>query len=80
MEQTAHILTVPGGGTLHCDWGLPTKQCLLTLPGAMPVTMTWRNQRDPAQRRGVARVSGTVRKHRPGAPLNGVILTLNVAI
>ncbi|HHZ6227949.1 TPA: type VI secretion system membrane subunit TssM [Escherichia coli] len=80
MEQTAHILTVPGGGTLHCDWWFTNEAVLIDTAGRYArhddggeISAT---QRNAGEWHGFL---GLLRKHRPGAPLNGVILTLNVA-
>lgn len=80
MEQTAHILTVPGGGTLHCDWWFTNEAVLIDTAGRYArhddggeISAT---QRNAGEWQGFL---GLLRKHRPGAPLNGVILTLNVA-
>ncbi len=80
MEQTAHILTVPGGGTLHCDWWFTNEAVLIDTAGRYArhddggeISAT---QRNAGEWQGFL---GLLRKHRPGAPLNGVILTLIVA-
>ncbi len=33
MEQTSRILTVPGGGTLHCDWWFTNEAVLIDTAG-----------------------------------------------
>ncbi|MDI5536327.1 hypothetical protein MJM28_31225, partial [Salmonella enterica subsp. enterica serovar Montevideo] len=33
MEQTSRILTVPGGGTLHCDWWFTNEAVLIDMFG-----------------------------------------------
>lgn len=80
MEQTSRILTVPGGGTLHCDWWFTNEAVLIDTAGRYArhddggeASAT---QRNAGEWQGFL---GLLRKHRPGAPLNGVILTLNVA-
>ncbi|EAS1385078.1 type VI secretion system membrane subunit TssM [Salmonella enterica] len=80
MEQTSRILTVPGGGTLHCDWWFTNEAVLIDTAGRYArhddggeVSAA---QRNAGEWQGFL---GLLRKHRPGAPLNGVILTLNVA-
>lgn len=80
MEQSSHILTVPGGGTLHCDWWFTNEAVLIDTAGRYA-------RHDDGGEAGAARRNagewqgflGLLRKHRPGAPLNGVIVTLNVA-
>lgn len=80
MEQTSRILTVPGGGTLHCDWWFTNEAVLIDTAGryARHDDSDDGNatQRNAGEWLGFL---GLLRKHRPGAPLNGVILTLNVA-
>ncbi|EAZ9182748.1 type VI secretion system membrane subunit TssM [Salmonella enterica] len=80
MEQTSRILMVPGGGTLHCDWWFTNEAVLIDTAGRYTrhddggeASAT---QRNAGEWQGFL---GLLRKHRPGAPLNGVILTLNVA-
>ncbi|ELT4732574.1 type VI secretion system membrane subunit TssM [Salmonella enterica] len=80
MEQTSRILTVPGGGTLHCDWWFTNEAVLIDTAGRYARHDDGREvsaaQRNAGEWQGFL---GLLRKHRPGAPLNGVILTLNVA-
>ncbi|WP_318371748.1 type VI secretion system membrane subunit TssM [Enterobacter sp.] len=80
MEQTSRILTVPGGGTLHCDWWFTNEAVLIDTAGR------YARHDDGGEGSTAQRNAGEwlgflslLRKHRPGAPLNGVILTLNVA-
>lgn len=80
MEQTSRILTVPGGGTLHCDWWFTNEAVLIDTAGR------YARHDDGGEGNASQRNAGEwlgflslLRKHRPGAPLNGVILTLNVA-
>lgn len=80
MEQTSRILTVPGGGTLHCDWWFTNEAVLIDTAGR------YARHDDGGEASAVQRNAGEwqgflglLRKHRPAAPLNGVILTLNVA-
>ncbi|EHX6248656.1 type VI secretion system membrane subunit TssM [Salmonella enterica subsp. enterica serovar Mikawasima] len=79
MEQTSRILTVPGGGTLHCDWWFTNEAVLIDTAGRYArhddggeVSAA---QRNAGEWQGFL---GLLRKHRPGAPLNGVILTLRL--
>ncbi|ECI5201774.1 type VI secretion system membrane subunit TssM [Salmonella enterica subsp. enterica] len=80
MEQTSRILTVPGGGTLHCDWWFTNEAVLIDTAGRYARHDDGGEasaaQRNAGEWQGFL---GLLRKHRPGAPLNGVILTLNVA-
>lgn len=80
MEQTSRILTAPGGGTLHCDWWFTNEAVLIDTAGR------YARHDDSGEGSASQRNAGEwlgflslLRKHRPGAPLNGVILTLNVA-
>ncbi|MGV4277130.1 type VI secretion system membrane subunit TssM [Citrobacter farmeri] len=80
MEQTSRILTVPGGGTLHCDWWFTNEAVLIDTAGR------YTRHDDGGEGNASQRNAGEwlgflnlLRKYRPGAPLNGVILTLNVA-
>ncbi|HDI5751086.1 TPA: type VI secretion system membrane subunit TssM, partial [Salmonella enterica subsp. enterica serovar Paratyphi C] len=80
MEQTSRILTMPGGGTLHCDWWFTNEAVLIDTAGRYARHDDGGEasaaQRNAGEWQGFL---GLLRKHRPGAPLNGVILTLNVA-
>lgn len=80
MEQTVHILNVPGGGTLHCDWWFTNEAVLIDTAGRYARHddggETNATQRNAGEWQGFL---GLLRKHRPNAPLNGVLLTLNVA-
>lgn len=80
MEQTSRILTVPGVGTLHCDWWFTNEAVLIDTAGRYARHDDGGEasaaQRNAGEWQGFL---GLLRKHRPGAPLNGVILTLNVA-
>ncbi|HDI5804005.1 TPA: type VI secretion system membrane subunit TssM, partial [Salmonella enterica subsp. enterica serovar Choleraesuis] len=80
MEQTSRILTVPGGGTLHCDWWFTNEAVLIDTAGRYARHDDGGEasaaQRNAGEWQGFL---GLLRKHRPGAPFNGVILTLNVA-
>lgn len=80
MEQTSRILTVPGGGTLHCDWWFTNEAVLIDTAGRY-ARHDDGGEASAAQRNAGEWLGflGLLRKHRPGAPLNGVILTLNVA-
>ncbi|MBV7407025.1 type VI secretion system membrane subunit TssM [Enterobacter sp. ENT03] len=80
MEQTSRILTVPGGGTLHCDWWFTNEAVLIDTAGRY-ARHDDGSEQSTAQRNAGEWLGflGLLRKHRPGAPLNGVILTLNVA-
>lgn len=61
MEQTAHILTVPGGGTLHCDWWFTNEAVLIDTAGRyarhddggeISATRRTAQRRDPDAERG----------------------------
>lgn len=81
MGQSAEAFAVPGkGGTVHCDWWFTNEAVLIDTAGRYvrhddggSADTTSRNAEEW---RGFL---GLLRKYRPRAPINGVLLTVNVA-
>ena len=77
--QTAHaskrMVLASRGGTLHTDWWFTNEAVLIDTAGRY-TTQESNAVTDPVEWRGFL---GLLRKHRPRAPLNGVIVALDVS-
>jgi type VI secretion system protein ImpL len=81
MGHSAEAVAVPGkGGTLHCDWWFTNEAVLIDTAGRYvrhdDSGSTETTARNAEEWRGFL---GLLRKYRPRAPINGVLLTVNVA-
>lgn len=81
MGRSAEAVAVPGkGGTLHCDWWFTNEAVLIDTAGRYvrhdDGTTPESTQRNATEWRGFLAL---LRKYRPRAPINGALLTLNVA-
>lgn len=81
MGHSAEAVAVPGkGGTLHCDWWFTNEAVLIDTAGRYvrhdDGTTPESTQRNATEWRGFLEL---LRKYRPRAPINGALLTLNVA-
>lgn len=81
LEKQLGAQSLPGhGGTLHCDWWFTNDAVLIDTAGR------YTRHDDAVTADSTSRNAGEwhgflalLRKYRPRAPLNGVLLTLNVA-
>ena len=69
------VLLHAQGGTVHCDWWFTNEAVLIDTAGRY-TTHDSDSAKDTAEWTGFL---GLMRKHRPRAPLNGVIVALNAA-
>lgn len=81
MEQSAEAIAVPGkGGTLHCDWWFTNEAVLIDTAGRYVCHEDGGSAENTARNADEWRgFLGLLRKYRPRAPINGVLLTVNVA-
>ncbi|WP_211460489.1 type VI secretion system membrane subunit TssM [Collimonas silvisoli] len=76
MGAASDTLALAGkGGTLHCDWWFTNEAVLIDTAGRY-ATHEMDGVKDKAEWHGFL---GLLRKHRTRAPINGAIVTLNVA-
>lgn len=81
MGQSAEAIAIPGkGGTLHCDWWFTNEAVLIDTAGRYVRQDDGDSAENASRNAGEWRgFLGLLRKYRPRAPINGVLLTINAA-